>query len=151
MELPQGATVVDFSYAVHTEIGNSCIACRIDRHLAPLSSRLESGQTLEIITSPGGKPNLSWLNFVVTAKARSAIRHALKHRQHTEAVQLGRRLLTKSLAEFDINFEEITEATMDQLLSELDLKDSDTLLEAIGLGNRVTHVIARHLVELHRG
>ncbi|MEC8918046.1 MAG: bifunctional (p)ppGpp synthetase/guanosine-3',5'-bis(diphosphate) 3'-pyrophosphohydrolase, partial [Pseudomonadota bacterium] len=78
MELPQGATAVDFAYSVHTDIGNSCIACRIDRHLAPLSTPLESGQTLEIITAPGARPNLAWLNFVITAKARSAIRHALK-------------------------------------------------------------------------
>ncbi|GEN23744.1 guanosine-3',5'-bis(diphosphate) 3'-pyrophosphohydrolase [Halomonas cupida] len=151
MELPQGATVVDFAYAVHTEIGNSCIACRIDRHLAPLSSRLESGQTLEIITSPGGKPNLAWLNFVITAKARSAIRHALKHQQHTEAVQLGRRLLTKSLAEFEINFEELTDPVRQQLLKELEFKDEAALLEAIGLGNCVAHLIARRLVELARG
>ncbi|ALM54369.1 RelA/SpoT family protein [Halomonas huangheensis] len=151
MELPQGATVVDFAYAVHTEIGNSCIACRIDRHLAPLSSRLESGQTLEIITSPGGKPNLAWLNFVITAKARSAIRHALKHQQHTEAVQLGRRLLTKSLAEFEINLEELTDPVRQQLLKEMEYKDEPSLLGAIGLGNCVAHLVARRLVELARG
>jgi len=151
MELPQGATVIDFAYSVHTEIGNTCIACRIDRHLAPLSSRLESGQTLEIITSPGGKPNLAWLNFVVTAKARSAIRHALKHQQQTEAVQLGRRLLTRSLAEFGINLEEVADKAMHTLLGEMDIASEAALLEAIGLGNRVTIVIARRLVELHQG
>ncbi|MGQ7249261.1 RelA/SpoT family protein [Halomonas sp. V046] len=151
MELPQGATVIDFAYSVHTEIGNTCIACRIDRHLAPLSSRLESGQTLEIITSPGGKPNLAWLNFVVTAKARSAIRHALKHQQQTEAVQLGRRLLTRSLAEFGVNLEEVADKAMRTLLGEMDIASEAALLEAIGLGNRVTIVIARRLVELHQG
>ncbi|WP_442488347.1 RelA/SpoT family protein [Halomonas litopenaei] len=151
MELPQGATVIDFAYAVHTEIGNTCIACRIDRHLAPLSSRLESGQTLEIITSPGGKPNLAWLNFVVTAKARSAIRHALKHQQHTEAVQLGRRLLTKALGEFGVHLEDVGEDVMARLLKEMELQSEPALLEAIGLGNRMTQVIARRLVELHRG
>ena len=151
MELPQGATVIDFAYAVHTEIGNTCIACRIDRHLAPLSSRLESGQTLEIITSPGGKPNLAWLNFVVTAKARSAIRHALKHQQHTEAVQLGRRLLTKALGEFGVHLEDVGEDVMARLLKEMELQSESALLEAIGLGNRMTQVIARRLVELHRG
>ena len=120
MELPQGATVIDFAYAVHTEIGNTCIACRIDRHLAPLSTRLESGQTLEIITSPGGKPNLAWLNFVVTAKARSAIRHALKHQQHTEAVQLGRRLLTRALMEFEVHLEDLGDDVMARLLKEME-------------------------------
>ncbi|MCK2184965.1 RelA/SpoT family protein [Halomonas getboli] len=151
MELPQGATVIDFAYSVHTDIGNSCIACRIDRHLAPLSTRLESGQTLEIITAPGAKPSLAWLNVVVTAKARSAIRHALKHQQHTEAVQLGRRLLNKALAEFETSLEELPGGPMATLLAELELKNQDTLLESIGLGTRVAHVAARRLVDLHHG
>ncbi|MBS9403310.1 RelA/SpoT family protein [Halomonas sp. TRM85114] len=151
MELPQGATVIDFAYSVHTDIGNSCIACRIDRHLAPLSSRLESGQTLEIITAPGGRPNLGWLNFVITAKARSAIRHALKHQQHTEAVQLGRRLLNKALAEFETSLEELPKGPIETLLDELSLKHLDALLEMIGMGTRVTHMMARRLIDLHRG
>ncbi|XKE45489.1 bifunctional (p)ppGpp synthetase/guanosine-3',5'-bis(diphosphate) 3'-pyrophosphohydrolase [Halomonas organivorans] len=151
MELPQGATVIDFAYSVHTDIGNSCIACRIDRHLAPLSTRLQSGQTLEIITAPGARPNLAWLNVVVTAKARSAIRHALKHQQHTEAVQLGRRLLNKALAEFETSLEELPAKPLDALLAELGLKNEDALLESIGLGTRVAHVVARRLVDLQHG
>ncbi|MDY7116186.1 bifunctional (p)ppGpp synthetase/guanosine-3',5'-bis(diphosphate) 3'-pyrophosphohydrolase [Halomonas sp. SSL-5] len=151
MELPQGATVIDFAYSVHTDIGNSTIACRIDRHLAPLSTRLESGQTLEIITAPGARPNLSWLNFVATAKARSAIRHALKHQQHTEAVQLGRRLLNKALGEFETSLEELPEGLVPGLLDELGLKNEDALLESIGLGSRVAHVIARRLMDLQHG
>ncbi|GHC28454.1 RelA/SpoT family protein [Aidingimonas halophila] len=147
MELPQGATVIDFAYSVHTDIGNSCIACRIDRHLAPLSTRLESGQTLEVITSPGGRPNSSWLSFVITAKARSAIRHALKHQQHTESVQLGRRLLNKALAEYETSLEELPDGPVQQLLEELSLKNLDALLESIGLGTRLAHVIARQLVD----
>jgi GTP diphosphokinase / guanosine-3',5'-bis(diphosphate) 3'-diphosphatase len=151
MELPQGATVIDFAYAVHTDIGNSCIACRIDRHLAPLSTRLESGQTLDIITAPGARPNLAWLNFVATAKARSAIRHALKHQQHTEAVQLGRRLLNKSLAEFETSLEELPKGPLASLLRELSLKNEEALLESIGLGSRVAHVVARRLLDLLPG
>ncbi|MDR5893727.1 MULTISPECIES: RelA/SpoT family protein [Halomonas] len=151
MELPQGATVIDFAYSVHTDIGNSTIACRIDRHLAPLSTRLESGQTLEIITAPGARPNLTWLNFVATAKARSAIRHALKHQQHTEAVQLGRRLLNKSLAEFETSLEELPGEPLASLLKELGLKNEDALLESIGLGGRVAHVVARRLLDLQHG
>ena len=151
MELPQGATVIDFAYSVHTDIGNSTIACRIDRHLAPLSTRLESGQTLDIITAPGARPNLAWLNFVATAKARSAIRHALKHQQHTEAVQLGRRLLNKSLAEFETSLEELPEGPLATLLGELGLKNEDVLLESIGLGTRVAHVVARRLLDLQHG
>ncbi|SEL28190.1 RelA/SpoT family protein [Halomonas daqiaonensis] len=151
MELPQGATVIDFAYSVHTDIGNNCIACRIDRHLAPLSTRLESGQTLEIITAPGARPNLAWLNFVITAKARSAIRHALKHQQHTEAVQLGRRLLNKALAPFETSLEELPEGLLDSLLKEYSLKEEESLLESIGLGTRLAHVVARRLVDLQQG
>ncbi|WP_404464527.1 RelA/SpoT family protein [Vreelandella aquamarina] len=151
MELPQGATVIDFAYSVHTDIGNNCIACRIDRHLAPLSTRLESGQTLEIITAPGARPNLAWLNFVTTAKARSAIRHALKHQQQAEAVMLGRRLLNKALAPFETSLEELDESIFEQAFKELDVSSLDTLLESLGLGNRMAHIVARRLVDVAHG
>lgn len=151
MELPQGATVIDFAYTVHTDIGNHCIACRIDRHLAPLSTRLESGQTLEIITAPGARPNLSWLNFVTTAKARSAIRHALKHQRHTEAVMLGRRLLNKALAPFNTSLEELEPTVLNRAFEQLDVASEEALLESLGLGNRVAHVVARRLVDVADG
>ncbi|MWJ28103.1 RelA/SpoT family protein [Halomonas sp. ZH2S] len=151
MELPQGATVIDFAYSVHTDIGNNCIACRIDRHLAPLSTRLESGQTLEIITAPGARPNLAWLNFVTTAKARSAIRHALKHQRQAEAGQLGRRLLNKALAEFDTSLEELSDDVVPRLLAELELPNEEALLESIGLGTRVSKVVARRLLNMEQG
>ncbi|MFG6668236.1 RelA/SpoT family protein [Halomonas sp. HNIBRBA4712] len=151
MELPQGATVIDFAYTVHTDIGNSCIACRIDRHLAPLSTRLESGQTLEIITAPGARPNLSWLNFVATAKARSAIRHALKHQQQSEAIMLGRRLLNKALASFDTSLEELDERAFARAFKELDVSSLESLLESLGLGNRMAYVAARRLVDAAQG
>ncbi|MDF3918135.1 RelA/SpoT family protein [Salinicola salarius] len=146
MELPQGATAVDFAYSVHTDIGNSCIACRIDRHLAPLSTPLESGQTLEIITAPGARPNLAWLNFVITAKARSAIRHALKSQQRSEAIQLGRRLLNRALGSFETSLEKLPSERLSALLDELELKTEDDLLETIGLGTRLAHTTARRLV-----
>ena len=151
MELPQGATVIDFAYSVHTDIGNNCIACRIDRHLAPLSSRLESGQTLEIITAPGARPNLAWLNFVTTAKARSAIRHALKHQQHTEAVMLGRRLLNKALAPFNTSLEELDPTVLTRALAHLDVSSEEALLESLGLGSRVAHVVAQRLMDVANG
>jgi len=97
MELPRGATAVDFAYAVHTDIGNTCVACRIDRRLMPLSTRLLNGQTVEIITAPGARPNPAWLDFVVTGKARANIRHYLKNLRRSEAIHLGRRLLDRAL------------------------------------------------------
>ncbi|MFT5576955.1 MAG: guanosine-3',5'-bis(diphosphate) 3'-pyrophosphohydrolase, partial [Bermanella sp.] len=98
LELPAGATPVDFAYAVHSDIGNKCVACRINRRLAPLSEVLQSGQTVEIITAQGAQPNPGWLNYVVTAKARSTIRHFLKHQRRSEAMELGQRMLEKALA-----------------------------------------------------
>ncbi|MGB0224823.1 MAG: RelA/SpoT family protein, partial [Marinobacterium sp.] len=91
LELPKGATPVDFAYAVHTDVGNSCISCRVDRHLSPLSEPLKTGQTVEIITTPRAQPNMAWLNFVVTGKARTAIRHFLKNQKQHESIELGRR------------------------------------------------------------
>ncbi|NLC09751.1 MAG: RelA/SpoT family protein, partial [Gammaproteobacteria bacterium] len=97
LELPKGATPVDFAYAIHTDVGSSCMACRVNRRMAPLSQPLESGATVEIITSPTARPSPSWLNFVVTGKARTHIRHALKQQQREESVTLGARLLEKAL------------------------------------------------------
>jgi GTP pyrophosphokinase len=151
MELPQGATVIDFAYSVHTAIGNNCIACRIDRQLAPLSTRLESGQTLDIITAPAARPNVAWLNFVATAKARSAIRHALKYQQQKEAMQLGRRLLNKALSVFETSVEELDAELIQRALGELAMEDQDALLESIGLGRHMAYVVARHLMDLVDG
>ena len=94
-ELPAGSTAVDFAYAVHTDVGNACVACRISRRLAPLSEPLQSGQTVEIITAPGTQPNPAWLSFVKTGKARSNIRHYLKNQKHSESIALGAACSTK--------------------------------------------------------
>ena len=95
MELPSGSTTIDFAYAVHTDVGNQCIACRINRQLAPLSSQLQNGQTVQIITAPNGQPNPAWLNFVVTGKARSNIRTYLKGQRRAESLALGSAYSTK--------------------------------------------------------
>ena len=96
-KLPQDSTVVDFAYAVHTDVGNTCVAARIDNRMLPLSSKLYNGQTIEIISSDASRPHPSWLDFVITAKARTNIRHFLKSLQATEAVSLGQRLLQQSI------------------------------------------------------
>ncbi|MCG3170680.1 MAG: Guanosine-3',5'-bis(diphosphate) 3'-pyrophosphohydrolase [Pseudomonadales bacterium] len=146
-ELPNGATAVDFAYAVHTDIGNSCVACRIDRNLAPLSTRLQSGQTVEIVTAPRANPNPTWLGFVVTAKARTNIRHYLKSQQRSESVELGRRLLEKSLASLGSSIRAVLEArAVEQLLLETRRASFDGILEEIGLGNRVALLTARRLL-----
>jgi len=145
LELPEGSTPVDFAYAVHTDVGNSCVACRINRRLAPLSQRLQSGQTIEIIAS-GNHPNPAWLGFVVTGKARSNIRHFLKNQRRSEAIALGRRLLNKTLSSFSYHLSNIPKEKIGGLLEQTDFDVLDDLLEDVGLGNRMAYIVARRLI-----
>ncbi len=147
LSLPSGATPVDFAYAVHTDVGNMCIASKIDRRLVPLSTRLVSGQTVEIITAEGAHPNPAWLGFVVTGKARSNIRHWLKNQQHSEARALGKRLLERALSALNLNLREIEEERLNALLSELKFETQERLFEEVGLGNFVAPLIAKRLSE----
>jgi guanosine-3',5'-bis(diphosphate) 3'-pyrophosphohydrolase len=148
MELPVGATAVDFAYGVHTDIGNSCVAVKIDRQLAPLSAVLSNGQTMEVITSSRGRPNPAWLDFVVTGKARSAIRHYLKNQQKSEAVVLGRQLLEKALNTLGIQYNKIPEPAFKFVLEEAKVKSKDDLLSEIGLGNRLAILTAERLADV---
>ncbi len=146
LRLPSGATVVDFAYSVHTDIGNRCVAAKVDRRLTPLRTVLRNGQTVEIITAKGAMPNPSWVNFVVTAKARSAIRHYLKSLRRTEAIALGQRLLNQALGEFRVSLDDVTPEAQAAALGELGMKDLDELYENIGLGERLAPLVARRLL-----
>ena len=148
LELPSGATPVDFAYAVHTDVGNSCVAARLDHRLVPLSTPIQSGQTIKIITAPGACPNPDWLSFVTTAKARANIRHYLKNQRRSESVSLGRRLLDKALGSFELNLDAIPEERIRQALDMSSLKTLDDLLEDIGLGNQMAQIAARRLLPL---
>jgi GTP pyrophosphokinase len=150
LRLPRGATVVDFAYAVHTGIGNRCVAAKVDRRLAPLRTVLRNGQTIQIITAKGARPNPLWVNFVVTAKARSAVRHYLKSLRRGEAEELGRRLLTQALAEFDLELSDISEPAWATALPELGLKSAIELYEKLGLGERLAPLVARRLLPPER-
>jgi RelA/SpoT family (p)ppGpp synthetase len=145
LRLPRGATVVDFAYAVHTVVGNRCVAAKVDRRLAPLRTQLRNGQTVEIVTAPGAIPNPSWVNFVVTAKARAAIRQYLKGLRRSEAIELGQRLVNQSLAEFDLSLTDISETALLATAGELGMVDADELFEKVGMGERLAPLIARRL------
>ena len=147
LELPAGATPVDFAYAVHTDIGNSCVGARVERQPFPLSRPLTSGQTIEIITAPGARPNAAWLNFVVTSRARTKIRQFLKNLRAEESIILGRRLLSHSLG--GKKFEEIPAENLQQVLQDTRHESLDGLLADIGLGNQMSVVIARRLLGQH--
>ena len=147
MVLPRGATPVDFAYAVHTDVGNQCIAAKIERRLVPLRTPLMNGQTVEIITSPNARPNPAWLDFVVTGKARGNIRHYLKNLKREEAIALGRRLLSKSLSSFSVNIEQLKPRLVEEVLKEFKLETMDDLLEQIALGTRMPLLVAQRLTE----
>ncbi|EAR21932.1 RelA/SpoT family protein [Nitrococcus mobilis] len=145
MELPRGATVVDFAYTVHSHIGDSCIAAMIDHRLTPLRTLLETGQTVEIITAPAARPNPAWLDFVVTAKARTAIRHSLKRLKGEEAINLGRRLVGQALDALTMKLEELPEAWIKEAVEAFGTESLDGLLEQVGLGQRMPWLVAQRL------
>ncbi len=147
MVLPRCATAVDLAYMVHTDVGNRCVAVKIDRRLMPLRTELLNGQTVEIITSPGGRPNPAWLSFVQTVRARSNIRNYLKNLKRDEAMRLGRHLLNKSLEAYDTNIDIVADIRINQVLKEFNLTNIDTMLEEIGMANQMSIVIARALMQ----
>ena len=146
MELPRGACPVDFAYAVHTDIGNHCIACRIDRSLAPLSQQLESGQSVEIITAKGAKPSPNWLTFAVSGRARAAIRQSLKSQQRTELIVLGQRLLNRSLTNAGTSIKDLDFRRLRRVFKEFGVRKLDEVLQAIGRGDLMAYAVAQRLL-----
>jgi GTP pyrophosphokinase/guanosine-3',5'-bis(diphosphate) 3'-pyrophosphohydrolase len=143
IELPMGATAVDFAYAVHTDVGNSCVGVKVDRKPYPLSQALDSGQTIEVITSTAARPNATWLNFVVTSKARLQIRTYLRSQEQTESLALGRRLLSHALG--STKLEDIATEKLTQVVGDSGNDSIEDLLINIGLGNALSIGIAKRL------
>lgn len=144
IELPQGATAVDFAYAVHTDVGNTCVGARVNHRTYSLSKPLETGQTVEIKTAVGSRPNIAWLNFVVTGKARAKIRQYLKGQEASEAQQLGERLLRSALG--PISYEDIPASEFARVVQETRVENKEELLKQIGLGNMMSVAIAKRLL-----
>lgn len=145
--LPKGATPVDFAYAVHSELGDHCVAARVDGVLEPLNTVLHNGQTVEIITARHARPNAAWLNFVKTAKARSAIRNYLRQQHEDEAVRLGRRLLEIALRELSIPSSVLKdEQRLAPVLAAHHFTDVEELYAAIGSGQRLAALVARQFL-----
>jgi GTP pyrophosphokinase len=147
MRLPRGATCVDFAYAVHTDVGNRCVAAKIDRRLVPLRTPIENGQTVEIITAKSARPNPSWVNFVVSAKARAAVRQYLKNLRQGEAQDLGRRLLDQALRDAGTPLRKISDERIQALLTEFKLKSADELFRQLGLGERLAPLVAKAILQ----
>lgn len=145
LSLPRNATVLDFAYAVHTDVGNKAVAARVDRALVPLRTKLVSGQTVEIITAKSSTPKPQWLEFVVSGKARTAIRHQLKHLEHEDAVQLGHRMLDRALESLDTSLDRLPSQNLDSYLAEHRYPRLEALLADIALGNKMPSVVAKVL------
>ena len=146
MPLPKGATAVDFAYAVHTDVGNRCVAAKVDRTLVPLKTVLVNGETVEIVTARGAKPNPNWVTFVITAKARSAIRQYMKTMRTSESVDLGKRLLDRSLKGIGSSLRKVGKIRLREAMDELGIEDANALYAQIGLGERLAPLTARFLV-----
>ena len=149
--LPRGSCPIDFAYTVHTDVGNRCVAARVNNHYVPLQTQLRNGNTIEITTDKNAIPSPAWLNFVATAKARSSIRHHLKHLQKRKARKLGKDLLNKALHTYSLSTSSVDKKRMEALLIEINLKNKDLLYEDIGLGNRMASLVARQLAPLLEG
>ncbi len=146
MALPRGACPVDFAYGVHTDVGNTCVACRVDGNLTPLSHQLQSGERVEVITADGAHPSPDWLTFVVTGRARAAIRHALKNVQRSDSIAFGRRLLNRSLAAENKSINDLDFRRLRRVFKEFHVKKLDDLLEGIGMGRLMSYVVAQRLL-----
>ncbi|WP_020562543.1 RelA/SpoT family protein [Methylosarcina fibrata] len=147
VKIPRGSTTIDFAYAVHTDIGNACVSARIDKQLVPLQTTLENGVTVEIITASWARPNPLWLNYVITAKARSSIRSYLKNFKQKEAISLGRRLLEKELQAMNLELDSIEPERIQALLKASGLQSLNDLLEDIGMGNKMPFLVAKRLAQ----
>jgi guanosine-3',5'-bis(diphosphate) 3'-pyrophosphohydrolase len=145
LSLPRGATAVDFAYAVHTDIGNSCVACRVNGDLVPLRTELENGDQIEIISAAHANPNPAWLSYVRTGKARAQIRHFLKNAQHEESVTLGERLLNQALRPHGLALGQISTFAWDRFLRDRGVRSKKEVLADIGLGKRLPVIVARRL------
>ena len=145
-KLPRGSTVIDFAYDVHTDVGNHCLGARINHRLVPLRTQLRNGNHVEILTSEWSRPNPTWLDYVVTGKARANIRNYLKNQQRGEAVALGERMLDKALQALGSSMEQLEPERKTQLLQLLKFNMWSELLGEIGLGNRQAALVARQLM-----
>ena len=145
LAMPRGATAVDFAYFVHTDIGNRCVACRINYELMPLRTELKNGDQVEIITAAHASPNPAWLSYVKSGRARAKIRHFLKTAQKEESVELGERLLGQALRPLGHTLGQISTFVWDKFLRDTGTKTRKDVLTDIGLGKRMAAIVARHL------
>lgn len=145
MEMPRGSTIVDFAYAIHTMVGNTCVAAKINKRFVPLSTALLNGQTVSVVTSKGSSPNPQWINFVVTSKARHAVRHYLKNKKWEDLVALGKQMLDKSISDLDFDASKISSKLIEDFCKKSGFESKEDMYKDIGLGNRLPIFVAHCL------
>src|SRR5262245_9066847 len=145
VSLPRGATPIDFAYSIHTDVGNRCVAVRINGDVQPLRTELRNGDVVEIVTGPIARPNPSWLGFVRTGRARAEIRHFLRTMKREESIALGENLLARAAQQLNFSLSEVAEGRWDALVRDGQAKDREEILADIGLGRRLAVVVARQL------
>ncbi len=151
VSLPRGATPVDFAYGIHTDVGNRCVAARINGEIQPLRNVLRNGDVVEVVTGPVAKPNPGWLAFVRTGKARAEIRHFLRTMKREESVEMGERLLTQAVRQLEFSLTDVTPPRWEAVLKSAQAKDRADVLADIGLGRRLAAVVARQLMMADAG
>ncbi|MDN5842409.1 MAG: bifunctional (p)ppGpp synthetase/guanosine-3',5'-bis(diphosphate) 3'-pyrophosphohydrolase [Alcaligenaceae bacterium] len=143
LSLPRGASPVDFAYAIHTDVGNHAVACKINGEFSPLRTELRSGDAVEVITSPASRPSAQWLNYVRTGRARSEIRHYLRTERYEESVAFGRRLLDQAFDQLNLPHPKENSPEWERLARSSGAVSRDEILADIGLGKRLAAVVAR--------
>jgi RelA/SpoT family (p)ppGpp synthetase len=151
VSLPRGATPVDFAYGIHTDVGNKCVAARINGEIQPLRNVLRNGDVVEVVTGPVARPNPGWLAFVRTGKARAEIRHFLRTMKREESIEMGERLLTQAVRQLEFSLTDVTPARWEAVLKSAQAKDRADVLADIGLGRRLAAVVARQLMMADAG
>ncbi len=148
ISLPRGASLIDFAYAIHSDVGNRTVSAKVDDELVPLSRALKNGDRVEIITDPNGRPNTAWLNYAATGRARAHIRHYLKTTQLSEAVEMGELLLIQGVRSLNFDPNEIGKLHWQRLLKGDHARTKEEVLSEIGLGKRLAVVAARKLFDI---
>ena len=145
--LPRGATPVDFAYAIHTDVGHTCVGARVNGRMVPLRTRLQSGDIVEVVTASGHKPSRDWQSFVATSRARNKIKHVINAEENVRAVDLGRKLLDKEVRRFDLSTKKVLDsASVAQISGEFGLKKGDDLFAAVGYGKISARKVLAKLV-----
>ncbi len=145
IDLRMNATALDFAYTIHTDVGNHTRSVLVDNIEVPLSTRLENGQTVEVITDPKANPAPDWLSFVVTARARTAIRHYIRSLEQADTVQMGNRMLEKALNARGSSLDEVPPERIDEYLADNRFKRLEDLLESLALGGLLANLVAAKL------